>query len=79
MLSYRGLIHVQLKPIHLSQSFAIPYSPYPDLFKAVSRRILQGYLLVHAVRVLEHVVDRAQLGVLDTTHADRLLAQHLFA
>jgi hypothetical protein len=70
---------IQLKPIHLSQSFAIPHPPYHDLFKAVSRQVLQGYLLVHAVRVLELVVDRAQLGVLDTAHANRLLAQHLFA
>ena len=46
------------------------------------RAVLQGYLLlhsVHAVRVLENVVDRAQLGLLDTIRANRLLAQRLSA
>jgi hypothetical protein len=46
------------------------------------RAVLQGYLLLHivyAVRALEDVVDRALLGLLDTIHANRLLAQYLSA
>jgi hypothetical protein len=77
------VINIQLKPIHLSQSFAISYSQHPDIPKAVSgRAVLQGYLLLHivyAVRALEDVVDRALLGLLDTIHANRLLAQFLSA
>jgi len=82
MLFYEGLLlpncsqttRLTLSPFFISN---IPTSP-----KAVSRRILQGYLpldIVHEVPVLEHVVDRAELGAFDTTHADWLLAQHLSA